>query len=224
MKSKTILKAIMWLVFPIVFNIVFYSICGVKNSVSIWISYGFVHISYLALALTSLSLPKGEEEDSFAYPMYFISIVYVVLTLIACGAFIYMKKAPTKAAIITNAVLTGLYVVIFIAHKLTGDKIQASVAESKVGAKYIEKCAVKLELLKVKYAGDDKINSAITMAYDVVHSSPTRSDAKVEHLEKEALEIIESFGGSQQSAEDMIDKANKIVDIFNERNTMLKYK
>lgn len=87
--------------------------------------------------------------------------------------------------------------------------------------KYIDKASSGLENLSIMI--DDKnLIKKVKKAYDIVSTSPVRSDESVKSIENEVLTIIdemnELFLKDKNSADNLIDK---IIYLANKRNAIL---
>ena len=54
------------LIFIIIFNAMFFILGGTDHSVSVWISYGFIHFAYLMLIVTPFFMRRGKSEQCLA--------------------------------------------------------------------------------------------------------------------------------------------------------------
>ena len=59
MRKKNVLWILLDLVFLIVFNVVFFVAGGTDHPASVWISYGFIHFSYIMLLITPILIRKS---------------------------------------------------------------------------------------------------------------------------------------------------------------------
>jgi len=218
--SSVIIK----LVFIIAFNIVFFELKGFDNTPAVWVAYAFVHISYLALLLTPFCVPKGKDADTVTYPLYFVSWFYFILTLIACGVFMYFDETPTNYSVITNVLLTALFLILFLSQVILGQRTQNGEGERAKKVAFIDNCCRSLELLKNDLDPSDDLYLKVADAYDLVHSSPIRSNDSVVDLENEAASILRNMRSLDlpQAKDRLSTLLDKLIKVFKERNTLLK--
>ena len=82
------LHAGLTLVFLIVFNAVFFIVGGTVRTTGEWISYAFIHFSYLMLLLTPKLINNSSITSTLGVSVYFISFLYFVITLLVGCIFI----------------------------------------------------------------------------------------------------------------------------------------
>lgn len=225
MKKKILPWIVIDLVFLIVFNVVFFALCGTDNTASAWISYAFIHIAYLLLLITPKFIPKTDDPDSYAYSLYSISGIHFIITLICGIVFICIKDNIPQYAICAHAVITGIYIIAFIAHMMVGKKANDSYQQSEKEIKYINTCCAKLEILKNKLKDNNELYLKVNEVYEAVHASPVKTHGAVHEIEINMLKAIEALSENslQENKESFIAKANEIIGLVNERNTLLKY-
>ena len=222
--TKKGLSAILKTVFIIAFNIVFFLLKGCHNTPLVWVSYVFVHLAYLALLITPCFVPRGKDVDSVSYPLHVISGFYFGLTLIACGAFMYFDQIEAKYSIITHVVLTALFLILFISYVILGKNNQESEEVRTEKVQFIDQCCTSLELLRNNTTPSDELYAKISDVYDLIHSSPIRSNESVQQLEAEATSILQDMLklDLSQSKEKCIAQLNHLTKLFQNRNTLLK--
>ena len=65
MKRKNTMWSILYLIFLVVFNFIFYTLGGINRPASVWISYFFIHFAYLFLLGYSVFCKKRERNGNF---------------------------------------------------------------------------------------------------------------------------------------------------------------
>lgn len=96
-------RQILWLaidaVFLIVFNVCFYVLVGGMHGQgldalppSVWVSYGFIHLSYFLLLSTPLFVQRGNKAVAdYARPLYAGTWIYFLVSLVVNVAFILVS-------------------------------------------------------------------------------------------------------------------------------------
>lgn len=73
MSKKSVLWIIMDLIFLVVFNTVFFVAGGFDHPASVWVSYGFIHFSYLMVIITPFLIRKSSSSAVFGFSLYSVS-------------------------------------------------------------------------------------------------------------------------------------------------------
>ena len=88
MKRKNTMWSILYLIFLVVFNLIFYTLGGINRPASVWISYFFIHFAYLFLLATPFFVRKGRETGTFSAVLGWISATYFGIELVVGILFI----------------------------------------------------------------------------------------------------------------------------------------
>ena len=108
MKKKPIL-IIIALFFPTIFNILFWSLCKEYN-VSVWISYSFIHIAWLANIIVFIRGTDSSHDRSVtSYPGYIFSILYLAAELLMGIIFIIIAPDAFFITLTANLILFAVY-------------------------------------------------------------------------------------------------------------------
>lgn len=184
--KKTVLWALLDLVFIAVFNTVFFILRGTEHPASVWISYGFIHFAYLMVLATPYLIRKGGSAAVFGFSIYYISSIYFFVEFIAGLVFIFMRSDSMKAALVTQVILAGIYAVILLSD-LIANEHTADAAEKQEGeVAYIKAASARVKAL-IGRTSDKKASKAVEKAYDALHASPTKTNASLKPLETEII-------------------------------------
>jgi len=221
--KRNILSTILYLVFLIVFNLIFYVVGGTEHPASVWISYVFIHVAYVLLAFTSLFVRKGSNAAIFGMTLDSISGTYFIVELIIGVIFILVAPEDFKLALIMQVVFAAIYVVLLITNIMANDTTAESVERHELEVKYLKEAAALLK--EIMGMVDDKAAlKKVEKVYDVIQSSPAKSHRSVSELE---LQIINELENLKMTAADGDEKAvgtcaDKIYRLAGERNRQLK--
>ncbi len=223
MNKKSILFILLDLVFLVVFNTIFFAGGGIDRPASVWISYAFIHFAYLMILATPFLVGKGSSAAVFGFSLYSISAVYFFLEFVVGLVFIIIGSESYKAALVAQIVIAGLYAVILIANLIANEYTAESVERREDETAYIKEAASRIKILIGK-ADDKKANKEIERAYDILHSSPSRSDATVKQLETEIKNKVTELEDAVASKETelIITVAGELAAVTEERNRKLK--
>lgn len=222
MIRKSVLWTLLDLVFLIAFNLIFFIVSGLTHTISVWISYTFIHISYVMLLLTPLFTHNNKTKFILGMSISAISYIYFMIDL-TCGImFIIFLSDKLIIPLIVNIVLLALYLLLLISVVLTNERTNTNLQIHEAEMKYIDKASSGLENLSIMI--DDKnLLKKVNKAYDIISASPVHSDESVKPIENEVLTIIdemnEMFLTDKNNTYNLIDK---IIYLANKRNAILR--
>ena len=174
MKKINVLWTILYLIFLIVFNLIFYMVGGTDHPASVWISYFFIHFAYVMLVCTPFLTKKGRD-----------------------------------AALLTN----------MIADEHTGAASERREAELQ----YVKEVSMRLKAV-MQDLGMGKTARELERAYDLIHSSPVKTNPQVADLEYAVFRELDHLekAAAQNNEAAVIESADKLMKLAGERNRKLK--
>jgi len=224
MKRVNILWLLLDSLFLIVFNLLFFMLGDAGNSkASVWICYGFIHFAYLALLFTPLLVRKGSVETDYRRPLYVATTSYFLVALLVGVTLILIAPETVKVTMIIQVVLAAIFLgwllMYLIANEHTADNTERREAELQ----YVKLSSAKLQSL-MQQISDRDIAKKVERVYDLIHSSPAKSNPDVRSLEEEVINEIERLGSlvSQNEMEQIVSIADKICRLAEERNRQVK--
>lgn len=223
MNKKTVLWIILDLIFLAIFNTVFFVMTGFQHPASVWISYGFIHFAYLMVIVTPFLIRKSSSASVFGFSLYSISSTYFLIEFVTGIVFIILKSDSLKVALVVQIVIAGIYGILLISHLIANESTADSVERHEDEVAYIKTAASRVKALVGK-ATDRKANKEIERAYDLLHSSPTKSTSAVRYLESSVISQISDLEDAVQSGETdlIIATADEIISTMEERNRKLR--
>lgn len=223
MNKKTVLYVLMDAVFLIVFNTVFFTVGGFKHPASVWLSYGFIHFSYLMILATPFLIRKSSSSAVFGFSISSVSAAYFLLEFVVGLIFIVLKSETIKVALVVQIIIAGLYAITLLGNLLANEYTADAVDRKEEEVAYIKFASSRVKAL-ISRTSDKKAEKAIERAYDILHASPTKSAMAVKKIEEEVLNKVtqlENAVASNQSA-DIISYSGEIIELMNERNRKLR--
>lgn len=223
MNKKTVLQILLDLVFVIVFNVVFFLSAGTEHPASVWISYGFIHFSYLMILLTPFLTRKSSSSAVFGFSIYTISSVYFFIEFIVGLVFIFLRQEEINVALIVQIIIAGIYAIMLISNLIANENTADSIEKHENEVGYIKTTASRVKAL-MGSSSDKKANKEIEKLYDLIHSSPTKSHSTVKNLEIQALNKVSDL----EQAVDINDInliiaiSGEIADLYEQRNRKLR--
>lgn len=223
MNKKTILWIILDLIFLAIFNTVFFVMTGLQHPASVWISYGFIHFAYLMVIVTPFLIRKSSSAAVFGFSLYSISSTYFLIEFVTGLVFVILKSDSYKVSLVVQIIIAGIYGVLLISHLIANESTADSVEKHEDEVAYIKTAASRVKALVGK-AKDKKANKEIERAYDLLHSSPTKSASTVRYLELAVMSQISDLEDAVQSGETdlIIATAGEIISTMDERNRKLQ--
>lgn len=223
MNKKSVLWILLDLIFLVVFNTVFFVAGGTDHTVSVWISYGFIHFAYLMVLATPFLIRKSSSAAVFGFSLYSISSTYFLLEFVVGLIFIFMKSESYKASLIVQVIVAGIYAVLLLSHLIANEHTADSVERHEEEVAYIKTASSRVKALIGK-ANDKKANKEIEKAYDTLHSSPSKTVATVRSIESNVMNKVAELeeAASDQDTATIITTAGEIVALMEERNRKIR--
>lgn len=225
MNKKSVLWILLDLVFLIVFNVVFFVAGGTDHPTSVWISYGFIHFAYIMLLVTPLLIRKTTNTAVLGFSLYSISSVYFLVAFVVGLVFIFTHPESFRTTLIVQVIIAGIYAIMLIAHMIANESTADSVERHEIELRYMKDSSAKLKGI-MNSISDKTLRKKVERLYDLLHSSPSKTDNSVRDYELTVLELIdtleEDINKNDISSAEMV--INKIEYNANERNRRLKYR
>lgn len=222
MIRKPIFWALLDLAFLVAFNLVFFIIGGFTHTLSVWISYVFIHISYVLLLLTPVLSYKNKAKFILGMSISLISYIYFMINFVCGILFIIFLPEMFIVPLIVNIILLALYVIVLMSVLMTNERTNENLAIHEVEMEYIKNDSSKLKYL-LTIVDDKVLSKKIEKAYDVISTSPSHSDSSVKAIENEILTTISALNISiSVGKDDVYELVSKIIFLANQRNITLQ--
>lgn len=222
-KKKVVLGILLDLVFLIVFNTVFFILGGMEHSTGAWISYGFIHFSYLMVLATPLLTRKSSVSSVFGMTIYGVSSVYFIIEFFVGLIFILINSETIKASLSVQIIIAGIYLVILIANLIANEATADNAQRQADEVKFIKKASSRVKAMMDK-VDDKKANKTIEEAYDLIHSSPSKSCVFAQALENNVMNKIGELESAVYSGEEnqIIKTVGEVISLMEERNRKVR--
>lgn len=221
--KKNILWILLDLVFLIIFNAIFFVVGGSEHPASVWISYMFIHFSYIMILVTPFFIRKSCGSAIFGFSIYSISSVYFLIEFIVGLMFIFTRGEFYKAALLTQIVIAGLYMMILLVNMIANEHTAENVERHENEVIFIEGCSSRVKHLLGKLS-DKRANKELEKLYDLLHSSPAKSNDSVKKIEIDVSNRICELENLIRIKDitNVIDICENIISLVEERNSILK--
>lgn len=223
--KKSVLYILLELIFPVVFNILFFVLLGAEHTAAVWMSYGFIHFSYLMVILTPFFIGKVKNHAVLGLPLYGVSAAYFIITLLVSLYFMIAGRELHSLCLITHVVITGIYAAGILVNMIANAHTSESIVRHEAETAYIKQASMQLRALIGKIP-DKHANRAIEKAYDAMHASPAKSTAAVYELEQQIGNTISELKDAvrQENVSQTRAIAKNLLSIIEERNQRLMWK
>ena len=223
MNKKNVLWGILNLIFMIVFNALFFVLGGVEHNASVWMSYGFIHFAYLMLLLTPKLIRKGKSTAVFGFSLYSISVIYFLIEFVTGIIFILVSPESFKTALLVQLCIAGFYGIMLVSHMLANEYTAVAEEKRQPQIAYIKNASAKVKAL-LESIGDKETKKIVERVYDAIYSSPVKSHPDLEQMENHILQSVNELVDSVSTGinENIIQVANSLIVLINERNNLLK--
>ncbi|WP_122642793.1 hypothetical protein [Luxibacter massiliensis] len=224
MNKKRVLWILIDLIFLIVFNVVFFVAGGTNHPASVWISYGFIHFAYIMLLVTPLLVRKSTNTAVLGFSLYSISSTYFIVAFVVGLIFVFTKPESYKLALIIQVIIAGIYAIMLISHMIANESTADSVARHEMELRYVKDASAHLKGI-MDSIPEKKLRKKVESLYDLLHSSPAKSNNSVREYELSVLDLIDTLEGNLDkndiaAAEETIKKIERAA---SERNRRLMY-
>ena len=173
--------------------------------------------------VTPFLIRKSSSAAIFGFSLYSISSTYFLVELVVGIVFIFLKQDSYKLALIVQVIIAGIYAVMLISHLIANESTADNVERHEQEVAYIKDAASRVKLLVGKIP-DKKSNREIEKLYDLLHSSPSKSNSTVHNLEVTIVNLIEELESaiSYENKDEAVKLAVEITKTVEERNRRLR--
>ena len=221
MNKKNFLWIILDLIFLVIFNVVFFVISGTEHPVSVWISYGFIHLAYIMLLITPKLIRKSSSSSVFGFSLYSISSTYFLVEFIIGVIFIFAKPESYKVSLVVQIIAFGFYAAMLISHMIANEYTADNIERHELELQYVKNCSAQIKGI-MNQVEDKNIKKKVENAYDTLDSSPVKSNNTARVYELTVMDLIEVLEQNIErndliAASTTLDKILKNADERNRR-------
>lgn len=190
MNKKNVLWLLLDLVFLVIFNVVFFVLGGTEHPASVWISYGFIHFSYIMLMITPKLIRKSSSSAIFGFSLYSISSAYFLIAFIVGVIFVFVRSESYKVSLVSQVIIAGLYLIMLISHMIANEHTADSIERHEMELQYVKESSAKIKGI-MGSVEDRKLKKQIEKAYDLIHGSQTKSNNAARDYELTVMDLLE---------------------------------
>ena len=189
MKKTSGLWLIFKLLFPIVFNVIFFLLVDLNDlPSSVWISYGAIHLAYFILAFFPF-LSHNRSLSMFGISLFSITFSYFVIEFIVGIIFIIARLEGWKWPFIIQFVILILYLFSLIPGMIAGEyaregkELLRQDAEKAARTDYIKPAVSKLTIA-------ERATTDFDMKSLVQEISAALGRSQIDHYGSEAQKVL----------------------------------
>lgn len=225
--KKTVLTWILYSVFVIAFNILFFiHTDAVERTVSVWICYVFLHFAYILDLLTPIfASSKGSTNLESKTRTYFLSGAYFSLELVFALIAVYFTLDNTKFVVSTQTIITAAYLYILLPSLLLDNTDEIKTARLKAESTFINDICSKIKYFE-SISQSPALKSRLYDLYNIAHSSPVMSNADAIVYEEKIIAVLDEIEKYMEikGTEYVVGKVLEIERLINRRNFLLRKK
>lgn len=223
MKKSKVLGSLIHLIVLALFNALYFGIGGFDHPASAWISYGFIHFSYVMVIITPYITQKGKDRATYAASMYTITSAYFAIELIVGAIIIIVAPEGHKFSLFSQLIMAAIYLIILFGNMIADEHTAKSVEKHEAELIYVKESCSMLKAI-MSDISDKQLHRKLEKAYDLIQSSPVKSATNVLSIESQVISEIDNLGLAVRNgdATAISASADKIVRLANERNRLLR--
>lgn len=209
-------------VFLIVFNIIFFVMAGVNQPISVWIAYGFIHFAYVMMLLTPILTKKSSSASVFGFSIISLSTVYFIVEFVVGIIIIFSKPEVYQASLIIQLIIAGVYAIMLLSVLLANEHSAESIEKHEAEITYIKTQSSRINAL-ITHLQDKQLQKELEKTYDLLHSSPSKTNSSVYSIEQQIKEEISALEEAVYDfdKDEILRLTKSIQNLGNERNRIL---
>ena len=209
--------------FLVVFNTFFFVLGGSRHSSAVWISYAFIHVSYLVMLAAPYFVPQSQSAALFRLTSGAVASAYFAVELVMGSIFIIAAPEGYEAALLSQLLLFGICVVFFVWAAASDMRTREAEDNSRIATDYIKRAMSELGSI-VASIHDKESKRKVEGVYDAIASSPVKSDPSLSAIEARmfvAIGALREVAGSGDWSE-VTSKSDALLGMIAERQRQLK--
>jgi len=223
MKKSKVLGGLIHLIVIVLFNALYFGIGGVDHPASAWISYGFIHFSYLMVIITPYITQRGKNRATYITSMYAITSAYFFIELVAGIIIIIISPEGYKFPLFGQFIVAAVYLIVLFGNMMADEHTAQAVEKHEVELIYVKESCSMLKAI-LSDISDKHLYRQVERAYDLIQASPVKSAASVHSIESQVINEIDNLGLAVRNGDAVAISgiADKIARLANERNRLLR--
>lgn len=223
-QKNTMLSAVVYLVVFAAYNLIVFMLFKNFNSV-FWVSYGFMITAFLIHIVCFFLIFKNTSVKAvfFGIPLLSFSIYFVCAEFFCSLVFMIFKSlASVKGAVLIQALLLFLFIIVAIISIMTRDTVQNVDNKIKENVSFIKSLNVDVEML-LQRSTSPKVTASLKKLSETIKYSDPISNSVVASQEQTIMQYMVELRSVFDSGDltQIEDICGKIELLFIERNKKL---
>lgn len=217
-------KTAFMLLFLAIFNVLFFLIAGTENLTSVWISYGFIHFSYLTILCLPIISSKGEASYYLSSSLYVQSITYFLLELITGIVFIILRLESYIWPVVIQTILWFIFAIVFLGNVWANHATAQSLEKRKTDNSTYRNMHMNLKRLAVM-AKSSSFSRDIMHLCDNLETGASRQTSESQEIDADIEASIANLRKAILEGEDSrtAQLISQLGALIEERKAILKY-
>lgn len=172
-------------VFILLFNALFFLLVSFPQPASVWIAYGFIHLSYAAMLLSPLMRGRARKSRAFAFSTFGASALYFLAVLGSGVLTIILAPESFQWALAAQLVLLGGYLLLLL----------PSLIANEYAAKPLPKHYRNLPFVQTarKQLDPHRSNAYVQALIELLKQSSTKSHPDLASDEQRILAMVDQL-------------------------------
>ncbi len=220
---KNSLKVILGLIVLVLFNGLFFYLGGTEHSEVEWISYAFIHASYLCILLTPLFCKSGKGLEVLTYSLYLRALFYFFIELVVGIIFMVLAPESSTGPLIIQSILLAIFLILQIMSVLANESTTQAVQKQREESDYIQTMAQRIRA-SMRSITDMNIKKQVERCYDAVNNSSLQSYPEAKDAELSLRNAVEMLCSAIESNDfqDIDKKTKEVLYAVQDRNAIIR--
>lgn len=221
MKNNTI-KIIIALIFLVLFNVLYFVIGGANQSAVNWMSYAFIHVSYLLLLSTPILCPHRDGQTVLIASLYLRALQYFFTELLVGIVIILLGLQSIALPLVVQSVLLALFLILQLMGVLANRATSESIDSQRIGSQLISDLTQQIREA-MRGIDNPTTKSKVECCYNALLACSVESIEQARAAEDELKEAVYDLCTAVGTADgNLIEEcANRVTSAIHHRNAIL---
>ncbi len=172
--NNRFLMALAVLVFPVLFNLLFFMLGGTEHPASVWLSYAFIHVAYACLAVLPAFCRVRQGLAVLAASLYYMPLGYFLAELALGLVWILLAPEATTWPLLTQSLLFAAFFVAQLAMVMANKATTASLDRQEEESLFLRQLTEQLRSRLAGLRGSDA-RPQVERCYEALVNSSVQS-------------------------------------------------
>jgi hypothetical protein len=212
------------LIIPPSIYVAIVAIVEVKISAAALVSLLFLVFAYVMLAVRFVLVPAGRNSAVLGMPLGLVAWIYLAIEFVLATLFIYVPRVPLTLAIVSQLILAGLFLVVYLTTMSSNIEISRNLDAQRSGVLIVRSAIARLDSLEREVA-DPQLVKSIAGLSEEFRYSPTQRPAEVRSQDTDiaiALDLLEEYVRDAADSELIVAQIAATSGALAARNSMVR--